>query len=171
MGSTHFQTMKRFVREFMEHFTIGPTANQFSVVVFNDVAREVFSLNRHFSLSDIQSAVMNITYSGGGTSIGKALDYARLVPFNSSRGARSDAAKIVILITDGQSSISNEAQLLKDQNVTIFCIGVTTGIKEQLLRNVSTHNDYTNITDKFTTISRIKAHVVEKSCADRMYNF
>lgn len=171
MGSTHFQTMKRFVREFMEHFTIGPTANQFSVVVFNDVAREVFSLNRHFSLSDIQSAVMNITYSGGGTSIGKALEYARLVPFTSSRGARSDAAKIVILITDGQSSISNEAQLLKDQNVTIFCIGVTTGIKEQLLRNVSTHNDYTNITEKFTTISRIKAHVAEKSCADRMYNF
>lgn len=168
---SHFNTMKAFVRDFTANFAIGPTANQFSVVVFDNNAREVFSLNRHSSLSDIQSAVMNITYSGGGTSIGKALDYARLFSFTSSRGARSDAAKIVILITDGQSSISNEAQLLKDQNVTIFCIGVTTGIKEQLLRNVSTHNDYTYITDTFTTLSRIQAHVAEQSCADRMYNF
>lgn len=165
---SHFNTMKAFVRDFTANFAIGPTANQFSVVVFNNVAREVFSLNRHSSLSDIQSAVMNITYSGGGTSIGKALDYARLFSFTSSRGARSDAAKIVILITDGKSSISNEAKLLKDQYVTIFCIGVTNGINEQLLRNVSTHNDYTYITDTFTTLSRIQAHVAEKSCADQI---
>lgn len=171
VSSSHFQTMKAFVRDFTAHFAISPTANQFSVVVFNDNAREVFSLNRHSSLSDIQSDVMNIFYSSGGTSIGKALNYAHQFSFTSSRGARSDAAKIVILITDGHSSISNEAKLLKDQYVTIFCIGVTNGINEQLLRNVSTHNDYTYITDTFTTLSRIQAHVAEKSCADRMYNF
>lgn len=101
--------MKIFVQDFTAHFAIGPTANQFSVVVFNSVAREVFSLNRHSSLSDIQSAVMNIKYSGGGTSIAKALLYAHQFSFTPSRGARSDAAKIVILITDGKSSISNEA--------------------------------------------------------------
>lgn len=60
---------------------------------------------------------------------------------------------------------------MKDIYVTIFCIGVTNGINEQLLRSVSTHNDYTYITDTFTTLSRIQAHVAEKSCADRMYNF
>lgn len=168
VSSSHFQTMKAFVRDFTAHFAIGPTANQFSVVVFNDRAREVFSLNRHSSLSDIQFAVMNISYSSGGTSIGKALEYARQFSFTSSRGARSDAAKILILITDGQSSISNEAKLLKDIYVTIFCIGVTNGINEQLLRSVSTHNDYTYITDTFTTLSRIQAHVAEKSCADQI---
>lgn len=168
VGELHFKTMGIFVHDFMEHFAIGPTANQFSVVVFNGDAREVFSLNKYFSQNDIQSAALNITYSGGGTSIGKALNYARQFSFTTSHGARTDAAKIVILITDGRSSISNEAELLKDQYVTIFCIGVTNGINEQLLRNVSTHNDYTYITDTFTTLSRIQAHVAEKSCADQI---
>lgn len=97
VSSSHFQTMKAFVRDFTAHFAIGPTANQFSVVVFNDRAREVFSLNRHSSLSDIQFAVMNLSYSSGGTSIGKALEYARQFSFTSSRGARSDAAKALFL--------------------------------------------------------------------------
>lgn len=97
VSSSHFQTMKAFVRDFTAHFAIGPTANQFSVVVFNDRAREVFSLNRHSSLSDIQFAVMNISYSSGGTSIGKALEYARQFSFTSSRRARSDAAKALFL--------------------------------------------------------------------------
>lgn len=89
----------------------------------------------------------------------------------SSRGARTDAAKIVFLITDEISSISNEAKLLKDQNVTIFCVGVTGAVDEQVLRNVSSHNSYTYITDHFRDLSLITTLLADKSCADRMYIF
>lgn len=170
VGFSNFQTMKTFVHDFLVHFAIGPTANQFSVVKFNDASTEVFSLNRYSTLSDIQSAVSLITYSSGGTSIGSGLNYARQFSFTPGHGARTDAAKIVILITDGQSSISNEAELLKDQYVTIYCVGVTSGINEQLLRSISTHNDYTYITDSFTTFSGLQSLLAEKSCADRMYS-
>lgn len=170
VGSSNFQTMKTFVHDFVAHFLIGPTANQFSVVKFDSSSTEVFSLNRYSTLSSIQSAVLSITYSSGYTSIGSALNYARQYSFTSSHGARTDAAKIVILITDGQSSISNEAELLKDQYVTIYCVGVTSGINEQLLRSISTHNDYTYITDSFTTFSGLQSLLAEKSCADRMYS-
>lgn len=170
VGSSNFQTMKTFVHDFVAHFLIGPTANQFSVVKFDSSSTEVFSLNRYSTLSSIQSAVLSITYSSGLTSIGSALNYARQFSFTSSHGARTDAAKIVILITDGQSSISNEAELLKDQYVTIYCVGVTSGINEQLLRSISTHNDYTYITDSFTTFSGLQSLLAEKSCADRMYS-
>lgn len=162
--------MKTFVHDFLGHFSIGPTANQFSVVKFNASSTEVFSLNRYSTLSDIQSAVSLITYSAGGTSIGSGLNFTSEFSFTSSHGARSDAAKLVILITDGQSSISNEAELLKDQYVTIYCVGVTSGINEQLLRSVSTHNDYTYITDSFTTFSGLQSLLAEKLCADRMYS-
>lgn len=75
------------------------------------------------------------------------------------------------LITDEISSISNEAKLLKDQNVTIFCVGVTGAVDEQVLRNVSSHNSYTYITDHFRDLSLITTLLADKSCADRMYIF
>lgn len=99
------------------------------------------------------------------------LNVTRQNSFTSSRGVRTDAAKIVFLITDEISSISNEAKLLKDQNVTIFCVGVTGAVDEQVLRNVSSHNSYTYITDHFRDLSLITTLLADKSCADRMYIF
>lgn len=96
------------------------------------------------------------------------LNVRRQNSFPSSRGARNDAAKIVILITDEISSIANESKLLKDQNVTIFCVGVTGAVDEQVLRNVSSHNSYTYITDNFRDLSLITTLLADKSCADRM---
>ncbi|XP_061169151.1 neurogenic locus notch homolog protein 2-like [Saccostrea echinata] len=166
IGSQNFVTMKYFVRDLLSEFSIGPSANQFSIVKFHSSATEAFSLNRFTSLSSLQSAVLSLTYSSGGTQIGTALNFVRQYSFLTSKGARADAAKIVILITDGQSTISNEAQLLKDQFVTIFCVGVTSGIDEQVLRSVSSHNDYTYITDNFITLSGIQTILGEKSCAE-----
>ncbi|XP_078329872.1 uncharacterized protein LOC111103779 isoform X2 [Crassostrea virginica] len=168
VGSINFETTKTFVYNFVSYFSIGPNANQISVVTFSSNATEDFSLNRYSSLSTLQSAVLSLSYSGGGTSIGAALDFARLHSFIPTHGARPDAAKLVILITDGQSSLSNEADLLKDQYVTIFCVGVTRGINEELLRRVSSHNDYTYVTDSFITLSGIQSYLAEKSCADNI---
>lgn len=169
VGRINFETTKTFVYNFVSYFSIGPNANQISVVTFSHYASEDFSLNRYGSLSTLQSAVLSLSYSGGGTSIGAALDFARLYSFTPTHGARPDAAKLVILITDGQSSLSNEADLLKDQYVTIFCVGVTSGINEELLRRVSSHNDYTYVTDSFITLSGIQSYLAEKSCADSKY--
>ena len=169
VGLSNFNTTKMFVYNFISQFSIGPDSNQFSVVTFDSSPHEAFRLNRYNQMSDLQSAVLALSYSGGGTSIGTAVDFARLKSFTSSHGSRSDAAKIIILVTDGQSSISNEADLLKDQYITIFCVGVTNGINEELLRKVSSHNDYTYITDKFITLFGIQTHIAERSCATSEY--
>ncbi|XP_022291732.2 uncharacterized protein LOC111103027 isoform X2 [Crassostrea virginica] len=168
VGLSNFNTTKMFVYNVVSQFSIGPDSNQFSVVTFDSSSHEAFSLNRYNQMSDLQSAVLALSYSGGGTSIGAALNFARLNSFTSSHGSRTDAAKIIILVTDGQSSISNEADLLKNQYVTIFCVGVTNGIKEELLRKVSSHNDYTYITDDFITLFGIQTHIAERSCADKI---
>lgn len=171
VGDHNFEILKNFIRNFLVHFAIGSGASQVSVVTFDNNPKEEFYLNQYSSLREIQQAISNIPYSRrrGGTDIGYALNFTRQNSFTSSHGARTDATKIVILITDGQSPIDKEAELLKDENVTIFCVGVTNGINEQQLRRVSSHNDYTYTTESFANLSRIQTILAEKTCADSTY--
>lgn len=170
VGDHNFEILKNFIRNFLVHFAIGSGASQVSVVTFDNNPKEEFYLNQYSSLREIQQAISNIPYSRrrGGTDIGYALNFTRQNSFTSSHGARTHATKIVILITDGQSPIDKEAELLKDENVTIFCVGVTNGINEQQLRRVSSHNDYTYTTESFANLSRIQTILAEKTCADRI---
>lgn len=171
VGDHNFEILKTFTRNFLVHFAIDPGASQVSVVTFDNNPKEEFDLNQYSSLREIQQAISNIPYSRrrGGTDIGYALNFTRQNSFTPSHGARTDATKIVILITDGQSPIDKEAELLKDENVTIFCVGVTNGINEQQLRRVSSHNDYTYTTESFANLSRIQTILAEKTCADSTY--
>lgn len=171
IGKENFEIVKNFVLDFLVHFAIGPSANQISVVSYDDDSKEEFILKQYSSLYEIRPAISAIEYSKKGTNIGNVLNVTRQNSFTSSRGARTDASKIVFLITDEINSISNEAKLLKDQNVTIFCVGVTGAVDEQVLRDVSSHNSYTYITDNFRDLSLITTLLADKSCADRMYIF
>ncbi|XP_061175934.1 hemicentin-1-like [Saccostrea echinata] len=165
IGSLNFERIKTFVSSVVGHFKVGSNANQFSVVNFASSSREIFSLNRYHTVADIQSAIASISFKSGGTSIGSALDYARMYSFSSSRGARSDSAKVAVLITDGQSSLSNEPDQLKGIGVTIFCVGVGTGINSVVLRSVATHNDYTYLTT-FDLLPLLTNELSNETCGD-----
>lgn len=138
------------------------------MVSFESFAREIFPLNRYQTVSSIQSAISSISFFDhyfSGTSIGSALDYARLYSFTTTRGARSDAAKIAVLITDGQSPLTDEAERLKAMGVTIFSVGVGTGVNSAVLRSVATHNDYTYLTT-FDVLNLISEELSNRTCAD-----
>ncbi|XP_061180375.1 uncharacterized protein LOC133188916 [Saccostrea echinata] len=165
IGLTNFGKMKTFVNAVISNFQIGTTANQFSVVTFESSAKQVFQLNAYLTITSLQNAVSAISFSSGGTDIGEALDYARLYSFQSYRGARSDAAKIGVLVTDGQSTISNEADQLKAIGVTIFCVGVGSGVNSAVLRSISSHNDYTYLTS-FDLLTSLSGAISSGTCAD-----
>ncbi|XP_062609590.1 uncharacterized protein LOC134271400, partial [Saccostrea cucullata] len=165
IGSLNFERIKSFVSSVVGHFKVGSNANQFSVVNFASSSREIFPLNRYHTVADIQSAISSIPFNSGGTSIGRALDYARLYSFSPARGARNDSAKIAVLITDGQSSISNQPDKLKAMGVTIFCVGVGTGINSIVLRSVATHNDYTYLTT-FDLLPLLTNELSNETCGE-----
>ncbi|XP_078334127.1 uncharacterized protein LOC111129349 [Crassostrea virginica] len=165
IGYSNFEKIKNFVGTIVSHFEVGNDTNQISVVNFESTARNVFSLNTYDTVSEIQAAISRIVFSSGGTSIGNALDFARMYSFTSGYGARGDAAKIAVLITDGQSSLYNEPDQLKSMGVTIFCVGVGTGVNSAVLRSVATHNDYTYLTS-FDLLSLLTGELSNKTCAD-----
>ncbi|XP_062609592.1 muscle M-line assembly protein unc-89-like [Saccostrea cucullata] len=85
--------------------------------------------------------------------------------FSSARGARNDSAKVAVLITDGKSSVSNQPDKLKAMGVTIFCVGVGTGINSIVLRSVATHNDYTYLT-MFDLLPLLTNELSNETCGE-----
>ena len=167
---SNFERIKNFVGTIVSHFEVGNDTNQISVVNFASTSRNVFSLNTYDTVSEIQAAISRISrivFSSGEASIRNALDFARMYSFTSGYGARGDAAKIAVLITDGHSSVSNEPDQLKSMGVTIFCVGVGTGVNSAVLRSVASHNDYTYLTS-FDLLSLLTEELSNKTCADGM---
>lgn len=116
-------------------------------------------------MSSIQSAISNIVFQGGYKSIQHALFYAFWYSFTTTKGARSNAAKIVVLITDGESSRSDVSEDLKAMGVTIFCVGVGTTVHWGDFRSVATHNDYAYLTT-FDLLTHIAEELSNRTCAD-----
>ena len=109
IGSTNFDSVRNFAADFVSGLEIGPNDNQVGVITFSSSAQLVFGLDTYSSNSDLQQAIQNIAYTGGGTNIPAAL-CELLTTFNSNTsGVRIDISvfKVAILMTDGQSASSS----------------------------------------------------------------
>ena len=168
IGSTNFRTMKTFTKDLVAEFEIGDHATRFGVVTFSSSSHLDISLSDHTSLSALQTAILALIYSNGGTQIGAAIDFTRN---NAFTDARSDVAKTAILITDGKSGDTphQAATYLKNAGVTIFCIGIGDGIDRTVLEAISTVPQYTTTVDSFDLLDEIKGEMANGTCADSKY--
>lgn len=103
-GSANFQKQVQFVENFVNRFNVGPNAAQFSVVTFSTTVHNEFYLNTYSTVSGVMTGIHRISYRTGNTQTATALSHAHTVSFLPQHGGRSDAEKIVIVFTDGQSS-------------------------------------------------------------------
>ena len=83
-------------------------------------------MKEYINNEGVIKGIENITYSAGWTATGDALHYIRTNLFNTSP---SNAKKILFVITDGKPNKqtykpADEAQLMKDDGVEIFAIGI-----------------------------------------------
>jgi uncharacterized protein YegL len=86
-------------------------------------------------------------YTGGTTATGSALQFVKnSLLFNSAAGARSDATKVIYVLTDGKSNVGVKpgipAGQLKQRRVVIFAMGVTSSIRESELLEIATSKDH-----------------------------
>lgn len=88
--------------------------------------------------------------------------------FNSTR---TDASKVVILITDGvstnQKKTQEEAALLRSQGVRIFLIGVGRRLNKEGLSLIASlpSDEHVFQVSSFTTLSQILSVVQNRTCA------
>ena len=67
--------------------------------------------------ASLQAAIQGVRYRGGSTATNEALRYVKSYHFAGYHGARPNATRLVIVLTDGQSTNTgltvNEAMTLK----------------------------------------------------------
>uniref|UniRef100_A0A3B4EUM1 VWFA domain-containing protein n=1 Tax=Pundamilia nyererei TaxID=303518 RepID=A0A3B4EUM1_9CICH len=113
-----FQKMKTFVKNLVGSFLSSDT--KFSVSQFSYSPKVHYYFNNFFSSGSWKSNIDRITQLRGGTYTAKAIEHAV--------GSRSNAKKVLIVITDGESQDSNRlpyaAQLAESKKIVRFAIGV-----------------------------------------------
>ena len=120
--------MRVFVQEVVKQYNISQNCVRFAVIRYNDTYADVqYQLKRNTDVRSFLNFAYLIRCLRGGSNLALALDLLRTQAF-ASDVVRPNAARIAIVVTDQiQSSqlISNAADIVRSQGITIVGVGIT----------------------------------------------
>ncbi|XP_034934877.1 sushi, von Willebrand factor type A, EGF and pentraxin domain-containing protein 1-like [Chelonus insularis] len=138
VGLDNFNNEINFVRKLLSDLNIEPSATRVSLITFAGkgmIFRVVDQITNTAIISNkcnlLNDGLKNIKWTGGGTYTRGAL----LEAFSILRTSRTDARKVIFLITDGFSNGGDPrpiAQKLKDLGAVILTFGIRTGNVQEL---------------------------------------
>ncbi|XP_054946637.1 LOW QUALITY PROTEIN: collagen alpha-1(XX) chain [Physeter macrocephalus] len=126
IGHSHFQQVKDFLASIIEPFEIGPDKVQVGLTQYSGDPHTEWDLNAFGSKEEVLAAVRGLHYRGGNTFTGLALTHVLEHNLKPVAGLRPEAAKLVILVTDGKSQddARTAGHVLKGLGVDVFAVGV-----------------------------------------------
>ncbi|XP_069506902.1 collagen alpha-1(XX) chain [Ambystoma mexicanum] len=134
IGRSNFKLVREFLAGILTPLPIAQDKIRIALSQYSGDPQTVWDLNTHSTKDEVLEAVRNLRYKGGNTFTGLALTHVMEENLRSQAGARSDAEKIVILLTDGKSQddANTSAQILKNTGIDIFAIGVKNADEAEL---------------------------------------
>ncbi|XP_054580208.1 collagen alpha-1(XX) chain [Eptesicus fuscus] len=134
IGHSHFQQVKDFLASIIEPFEIGPDKVQVGLTQYSGDPKTEWDLNTFSTKEEVLAAVHSLHYRGGNTFTGLALTHVLEQNLKPAAGPRPEAAKVVILVTDGKSQDDARAagRILKSLDVDIFAVGVKNADEAEL---------------------------------------
>ncbi|XP_053924775.1 LOW QUALITY PROTEIN: collagen alpha-1(VII) chain-like [Cuculus canorus] len=116
-----------------ENVVMGKGGIRLAVALYREKPRMSIELTDYVTIKEMLVAIQNLSLKGGSLKTGAALGFAAHV-MSRLDVLREDAAKVVVLITDGKSSdlFEDEAQVLQDGGVTVFAVGIKDADKNEL---------------------------------------
>ena len=166
-GPENFQKELDFVYRFAVQFKIGPQNVQFGLVAFSSDVKNQFHFNTYHSRHDVLFAIRNTSYIGTGTNTSKALNFVRTESLDASNGARTNATKIVVVITDGRSDSPDltkaEAQALH-RVAEVFSIGVGPKVDTTELRDIASNSRHVVQVGSFELLKTIEKQLTDTAC-------
>ncbi len=146
VGSNNFKTVKEFVKKVVDFFNIGEKGTHIAVVQYSSRTVSEFHLTRYYTKSEMKQAVDSIRYQSGWTYTAEALKFLRNNIFTPKAGMRTDAGipKVLVLLTDGKSQgdpVGPPAEALKKIGISIFSIGVGSGVSISQLNEIASDPD------------------------------
>uniref|UniRef100_A0A8C6U228 VWFA domain-containing protein n=1 Tax=Neogobius melanostomus TaxID=47308 RepID=A0A8C6U228_9GOBI len=104
---------------------IGPDGTQVSIAQFSDDARTEFKLNSYSDKEKLLDAINRISYKGGNTKTGRAIQHVREQIFTTQGGVRRGVPKVLVVLTDGRSQddVNKVSKELQMEGYIVFAIG------------------------------------------------
>ncbi|XP_064298255.1 collagen alpha-1(VII) chain-like isoform X5 [Phalacrocorax carbo] len=135
-GRESFQLVKDFISSMarsFENVVMGKGGIRLAVALYGETPRMSIELTDYVTIEEMLVAIQDLSLKGSSLKTASALAFAA---HSMSRldTLREDAAKVVVLITDGKSSdsVEDEAQVLQDGGVTVFAVGIKDADKTEL---------------------------------------
>ncbi|XP_054470891.1 collagen alpha-3(VI) chain isoform X2 [Anoplopoma fimbria] len=125
MGATIINSVREFVRRFVDIMPIGPDQVQVGVAQFSNIPRLEIDLNSHGSKEELTAALSSIKPRPGPTvNIGAALDFVRTNMLRPDKGSRINQGvpQLVLLMTSKKSSDSVEAPAMALQQMGVLTL-------------------------------------------------
>ncbi|KAM7056846.1 collagen alpha-1(XIV) chain-like [Acridotheres tristis] len=136
-GQESSRLLRDFIGSVAGSFETGRGGVQLGLALYGDTPRMSVELTDYETIKEKLDAVQSLSFKGSSLQTGSALAFAAQAL--SQDKLREEAAKVVVLVTDGKSSDSVEegARILQDGGVTVFAVGIKDADKKELGRIAS----------------------------------
>ena len=170
--STNFQKSLDFVKNMIKAFPneklSGKNGTRFGLSSFSDLYRSHFYLSSYINQSSYLSAIVRVSYTGGFTNLGEALEEILTDQFTEERGLRPEVdgvPRILIILTDGESQdvVSIPAKNVSDENIVIYAIGISNYDLKQL-KEIASSESHVYTLPTFTELEKFISTLTASTC-------
>ena len=168
IGPDDFEKQKDFVKDLARIFRLGPGASRAAVVTYDDLPIVRANFDDFDSTYEFANAIDSINQTRGGTRIDRAL----VKTSDMFKSARKNVPKVLITLTDGSQTPDQDSipldqarQLLRDQTVRIYAVGVGHSINVTQLRSIVESNSDVFLVDSFVELLRKSQTIAERTCS------
>jgi len=139
-GKGNFNKSLVFVSKLIGSFEVSKNATRPGLVVFSEDPHLVFNFSLYETFSDVMASTQMASFPGRGRKTGKALNFVRRNLFAES--VVKNKSNYLIFLSNGASYdfVKTPARLLREQNVTIFSIGIGNNNDVEQLKEIAGDN-------------------------------
>ncbi|XP_074965293.1 collagen alpha-1(XX) chain isoform X3 [Phalacrocorax aristotelis] len=167
IGRNNFKLIKEFLSNLISPFSIAQDKIRVGLSQYSSDPRTEWDLSAYSTRDQVLEALRNLRYKGGNTFTGLALTHVLEQNLKPDAGARLEAEKLVILLTDGKSQddANLAARTLKNLGIEIFAIGVKNADEAELKQVASEPLELTvyNVLD-FPLLSSLVGRLTQVLC-------
>ena len=165
-----FRKQLIFVQDIIKEFDFNDGNTRVGAMTFGDYPYLQFTFDTHTQQSAILKAVQETWQTGGNTKTAEALRYMRDLVTTS---ARADVARVVIVITDGEShdavATAREAALARASGIHLMAIGVGSAVIHKELEAIANEPAKENVftVDNYDALENIRGLLAIKTCTGK----
>ncbi|KAF7247757.1 Collagen alpha-6(VI) chain [Varanus komodoensis] len=161
-----FADLKRFLKDVVKLFAIGPNKVRFGVVQYGQTNELEFGLEEYGKKGDILKAIDNIRQLGGSPHTGAALAFIQsLLRRSQEQHLRSVPCHLIVLTDQGsEDHVEAPVKWLKNEMVNMYAVGVRHANESQIYE-IATSKDQAYFVSDFASLKYIKNEVVQGICA------